>query len=224
MLVIALDPPFGPRGEYSALDIVKDTGTYVSSYKVGLPLILESGLKTIKSIKEFSSKRVIVDLKLADIGDVMVQVLKKLAESGADVIIAHGFVGIGNGVEKLVEEARRLQLDVVLVAAMSHKGSEKYLDKHFEEILEDALKLGVHGAVVPATRPWLIRRAREVVGNKLKIYSPGIGAQGAGPGTALCAGADYEIVGRYITRSPSPRKTAEEVYEAQLRSVRMCRG
>ncbi|MEM0247076.1 MAG: orotidine-5'-phosphate decarboxylase [Desulfurococcaceae archaeon] len=224
MLVIALDPPFGPSGEYSGLKIVEETSAYAVSYKVGLLLVLESGPEVIRAIKETSGKRVIVDFKLADIGDIMVRVLRKLAESGANAVIAHGFVGVGDGVEKLVEEARMLGVDVILVTAMSHRGSRKYLDKHFEELLADALELGVHGVVVPATRPWLIERARKAVKDELKIYAPGVGVQGAEPGSALCAGADYEIVGRYIVRSPDPGKIAREVYEAQLRSVRTCRG
>lgn len=224
MLVVALDPPFGPSGEYNELKIVEETNAYTASYKVGLQLVLESGLKVVHAIKEISGKRVIVDFKLADIGDVMVHALKKLAQSGADAVIAHGFIGVGDGVERIVEEAERLGVDVILVIAMSHKGSEKYLDRHFEELLADALELGVHGVVVPATRPWLIERARGIVKDKLKIYAPGVGVQGAKPGSALCAGADYEIVGRYIVRSPDPGKTAREVYEMQLKSVKTCRG
>lgn len=223
MLVVALDPPFGPNGEYSEEFLARETSKYASAFKIGLPLVIKAGLATIQRVKETSGKPVIVDLKLADIGDIMVQVLLQLADHGADAVIAHGFVGVGDGVEKLVNAASELGVKVILVVAMSHRGSERYMDKHFEELLVDALELGVHGVVVPATRLHLVKRARKVVGGKAKIYSPGVGAQGAKPGSAICSGADYEIVGRYITRSPNPGKAAEEVYLAQLEAVRTCR-
>ncbi|MEM4743157.1 MAG: orotidine 5'-phosphate decarboxylase, partial [Pyrobaculum sp.] len=40
------------------------------------------------------------------------------------------------------------------------------------------------------------------VGCRYRIISPGIGAQGGAPGDALKAGADFEIVGRYLLESP----------------------
>jgi len=224
LLIIALDPPFGPNGEYDEVYVVKETSNYAAGYKVGIPLVLGSGLEAIQAVKKASGKPVIADFKLADIGDIMAEIARKLAKSGADSIVVHGFIGVGNGVDKVVSEARKLGVGVILVVSMSHRGSEKYIDKHFEEMLNDALSLEVHGIVVPATRPWIIERARKAAGSSLKIYAPGIGVQGARPGTALCAGADYEIVGRFITRSSSPGESAREVYKSQLESVRACRG
>lgn len=228
MLVVALDPPCcidrKDREEVDFLRIVEETKVYVSAYKVGLPLILERGLEVIPQIKEKSGRRVIADFKLADIGDIMVTTLKILSNFEVDSIIAHGFIGIEGGLDKLVEEAQTLGVDVIIVASMSHRGSIKYLDKHYIDIVLDALKVGAHGIVLPATRPDTIKRAREIVGNALKIYSPGIGIQGAMPGEAICAGADFEIVGRLITMSSSPGRRALEISQAQMERVKLCRG
>ncbi len=46
--------------------------------------------------------------------------------------------------------------------------------------------------------PYIIKMVREKLSSKeitVKIYSPGIGAQGVELGSALKAGADYEIIG-----------------------------
>ncbi|AFK51492.1 Orotidine-5'-phosphate decarboxylase [Thermogladius calderae 1633] len=224
MLVVALDPPFSPVLGEDYLRIVREVDPYAQGFKVGLPLILRRGVDVLGEIREATRKPVIADLKLADIGDVMASALCVLAEQGVDAVIAHGFVGVEGSLDKLVEEAEKLGVEVIVVASMSHRGSEKYIDKHVTEIVEDSLRLGVHGLVLPATRPSLIRLARGLVGGSLRIYSPGVGHQGAQPGDALCAGADYEIVGRAITRSESPGQAARAVLERQLERVRACRG
>lgn len=223
VLVIALDPPFGPKGEYTEDFIVKETCNTTSGYKIGLPLILKCGLRVIDEVKSICKSKVIVDLKLADIGDIHVYVVEKLAKYEADAVIAHGFVGIRDSIDKLTYTANKHGIEIILVTSMSHKGSEEFIDKHFEELVNIALDLKVHGIIVPATKPDMIRRARSIVGTSMRIYSPGIGVQGAEVGSALCAGADYEIIGRYITRSLEPGKVAKEAVNKQMESLKRCR-
>lgn len=224
MLVVALDTLRDQGRGDSLRKIVEEVSPHVSGFKVGLGLLLENGLEVISKVKKFSEREVIVDLKLADIGDVMASILRLLADSGVDAVIAHGFVGVIDALDKLVFEAEKQGVNVILVISMSHRGSEKYIDKHFEELLQDAVQLGVRGVVVPATKPYLITRARRALGERVYIYSPGVGVQGARPGDALCAGADYEIIGRLITTSSDPSSAARTVKHIQLERVRECRG
>jgi len=224
LLVVALDTLRDQGRGDSLRKIVEEVSPHVSGFKVGLGLLLENGLEVISKVKKFSEREVIVDLKLADIGDVMASILRLLADSGVDAVIAHGFVGVIDALDKLVFEAEKQGVNVILVISMSHRGSEKYIDKHFEELLQDAVQLGVRGVVVPATKPYLITRARRALGERVYIYSPGVGVQGARPGDALCAGADYEIIGRLITTSSDPSSAARTVKHIQLERVRECRG
>jgi len=224
LLVVALDPPLGLDKNKHAVDIALETKEYSSSYKVGLPLILEESPGVIREIKKSTGKPVIVDFKLADIGEVMSYTARRLVDYGADAIIAHGFVGVNGALDALIDQSKRLGFQLILVASMTHRDSEKFIDKHYEELLKIVVDYELHGVVVPATRPWLIREARRILGSKFKIYSPGIGVQGAEPGSAICAGADYEIVGRLITRSESPRKAAEYVSRTQRERWMECRG
>jgi orotidine-5'-phosphate decarboxylase len=72
-----------------------------------------------------------------------------------------------------------------------------------------ALKYGADGAVVGATHPEKIREIHEILGQKVPIYSPGIGAQGGTAQAALMAGATYVIVGREITLAENPAEAAK---------------
>lgn len=225
MIVVALDPPFESRSGSSALeDIVKQTDAFVSGYKVGLPLLIQEGPGSIRRIRNLTEKRIIADLKLADIGEIMAKVLRILVYIGIDAVIAHTFIGIEDALDILVNEANRQNIDIILVASMSHKGSSRYIDSKFGEFIRDALELKVHGVVIGAGKKDLIRTTREIAGNQLKIYTPGIGAQGAKPGDGLCAGADYEIIGRLITNDPEPGIKAKEIYYTQLTRLRECHG
>ncbi|MDP8003335.1 MAG: orotidine 5'-phosphate decarboxylase / HUMPS family protein, partial [Caldisphaera sp.] len=79
------------------------------------------------------------------------------------------------------------------------------------------------GIVAPATRPEIITYFRKSIGRGIKILSPGIGIQGAKPGEALCHGADFEIVGRYITNAPDPKEATKVLIYEQKRGLDQCR-
>ncbi|MGC8975831.1 MAG: orotidine 5'-phosphate decarboxylase / HUMPS family protein, partial [Thermoprotei archaeon] len=124
----------------------------------------------------------------------------------------------------LVKKSGELGVRPILVVSMSHQGSTEFIDKHLSEFVEAALELRVWGVVAPATRRGVISRVRELAGSELRIFSPGVGAQGAEPGSAICSGADYEIVGRAVTSSSNPREALEKIIYEQERRVRGCRS
>jgi orotidine-5'-phosphate decarboxylase len=194
--------------------------------KIGLPLLLERGPEEVRAINRVADRLGIMkvaDFKLADIGDVMAKSLEGIKRLGFDVAIAHAFVGVRGGLEVLVNRARDLGIRVALLVSMSHEGSREFYDRNLREFLEVARNLGVWGLIAPATRPQVIRECRGFLGGTFKILSPGVGVQGAEFGSAICAGADYEIVGRYVLRSPDPVRAASEVVELVAQRGRECR-
>ena len=224
-LIIALDPEPGMGADRIAewiTGICRRTSGYVAGYKIGLPALLETGLGRASRILERCDARLrIADLKLADIGYIMGIVAEDLLKAGFNIIIAHAFTGYRDALETLSRKLGERNGRLVTVVSMSHKGSEEIMDRVVDSLLDVSSKAGAWGVVMPATRPHLIRMGKNA---GFKVLSPGIGAQGAEPGTALCAGADYEIVGRLITRSSDPGQAAESVLEAQRRMVRECRS
>jgi len=224
-LIVALDPPPTIDPVNWCLRVIKETQHAVDGYKIGLPLVIKAGFNGLREIAESMDEHLlkIADLKLADIGYVMSISARLMVEAGYNIIIAHGFIGREGGLDELKSLIDDLGAKLAIVASMSHEGSKSYIDVHLHEIVKEALNLGAWGIIAPATRPEAIKTVRTLAPRSI-ILSPGVGAQGANPGEALCAGADHEIVGRMITGSSSPRAAVVRVKKMQHNSLKRCKS
>ncbi len=224
-LIVALDPPEGVEGVRWCISLIDRLDKVPVGFKVGLPLIVREGVKGLREVVSvMNTELVIADLKLADIGYVMSLVTRAVAEAGVNTVIAHAFTGTEGALEELLRVCNELGIKLVLVAFMSHLGAVKVMKKVFMDLLDVVKEINAWGAVLPATIPEVVREGRKYLGTAFKILSPGVGAQGAEPGDALCAGADYEIIGRLITRAENPLEAALNVIRKQGERVRACRG
>ncbi len=216
-IIIALDPPKGVNAFDWSKNIIKETKDLVTGYKIGLPLLLR--LNSINELKEiaklmYDSELRIVDLKLADIGSIMVSTVEPLISLGFNSFIAHAFVGLDQGLLDLSLFLRENNCNLITVVSMSHKGSQDIMDENLDKLLDISIKASSWGVVIGATKPDVISYARKYFSSRnvdMKILSPGIGVQGARPGSALEVGADYEIIGRLITRAKDPRAKVIEL-------------
>ncbi len=224
MLIVALDPPpnVDPVEWISKMFSTLRDVDGVAGFKIGLPAIVECGAKVLGNVFRDYDGLVIADLKLADIGDVMVLTLERLVRAGFNAVIAHSFVGVSNALDKLSRRCRELGVRLVLVATMSHPGAVEVMDSVLDKLINVVRRIDPWGVVAPATRLDVLERVRKELPS-VKILSPGIGAQGAEPGDALCRGADYEIVGRAITRSENPREVAASIVAMQREKLSRCR-
>ncbi|OGD53297.1 hypothetical protein A3K80_05665 [Candidatus Bathyarchaeota archaeon RBG_13_38_9] len=106
---------------------------------------------------------------------------------------------------------------------MSHKGASQGYSRivmesdstekipQFIIFAKNALAWKADGAVVGATQPNNITVVKQILGENVPIFAPGIIAQGASPKDAIKAGADYLIVGRGILLSSEPEKSAKKI-------------
>jgi len=207
-----------------ARNVTEDVCDLVKGFKIGLPFILRNGLSSVKAIRNLCRDVLwIADLKLADIGYVMSRTVQMLAGS-FDAVIAHSFVGIEGALDELTDVCRKLDIKLILVSTMSHPGATEIYDFVLFKIRDLTNRVGPWGLVAPATRKDIIRFLRLILDIDKKILAPGVGPQGALPGDALCAGADYEIIGRLITRSKTPRRETEEILNLQREALKRCKG
>jgi len=231
-MILALDFPFEKPENREKLfskaeRILNAVEPYICAVKFNRHLILPLG--TFNGVAKLIEKvhamglMAIMDCKVNDIGSTNQTIAEYYYSVGFDALTAIPFVGWEQGLKPVFDVAHKLQRGVILLVYMSHKGAwegygqticnaetgEKALQ--YFSFAKKALKWNADGVVVGATYPEKIREVHEILGEKIPIYSPGIGAQGGKIESALKAGAHYLIVGRTITLSENPAETAKKI-------------
>jgi len=214
-VILALDPPEHVDALKWASRVIDETSDLVAGYKIGLPLILRACCieELLKKIPEGSLT--IADLKLADIGDIMLLTIRELARRGFRAFIVHGFIGWRGALEDVSRYLRENNYKLITVISMSHAGSAELIDRSYEYLVDLTIRSSAWGCVIGASKLKLIEKTRRLFrerGVDIKILSPGVGVQGVMPKSALKHGADYEIVGRLITWSANPRDELKKHY------------
>jgi orotidine-5'-phosphate decarboxylase len=234
-IVLALDFPYeAPENRQKVLSkaqkILEAVNPYICAVKINHHLVLPLG--TFDGVQQLVEQihgrelMVIMDAKINDIGTTNQIIAEYYYAAGFDALIANPFVGWVEGLKPLFEVSQKLNRGVILLCYMSHKGaSEGYgqtiIDTQTGErtpqyisFAKKALKWCADGVVVGATYPEKIKEIKQILGQKVSIYSPGVGAQGGAAETAMKAGTDYLIVGREITIAGDPAKVASQLCDS----------
>lgn len=231
-IILALDFPFeAPENRKKvfakAQKVLNAVHPYICAVKINHHLVLPLG--TFDGVQRLVAKihekglPAIMDAKVNDIEATNQVIAEYYYAVGFDALIANPFVGWEEGLKPLFEVSQRLGRGVILLAYMSHKGANEgygqtIIDSEtgakmlqYVSFAKKALKWGADGVVVGATYPQKITEIKQILGEKVPIYSPGIGVQGGAAETALKAGASYLIVGREITLADDPAQAARRL-------------
>ncbi|MHA2315734.1 MAG: orotidine-5'-phosphate decarboxylase [Candidatus Hermodarchaeia archaeon] len=184
---------------------------HIVALKLNYPLVLATGLEIAHHLKTVAPNLpLIADFKVADIDNTNAWIARHTYAAGIDAIIVQGFIG-DDAIQGVLNEARNFgDRGVILVVDMSHPGSLQFIHPQTPKLAKLAVKLKVTGVISPGTRPPHVRDIRTWVGPNTLVLAPGVGAQGGKPGSAIAAGADYEIIGRSIYQAEDPAQTARE--------------
>jgi orotidine-5'-phosphate decarboxylase len=233
-IVLAIDVNDGPPRELTdrATDLFEQTRGSICAVKFGRQTILCIGPeRTAELLKKIhrSGLATIIDDKLNDIDETNAAITRAYRNLGFDAITVNPFTGWKGGLDTTFKLAHEHGMGLLVLVYMSHPGaSEGYGQTvlsnpgskkprlEFEIFAERAVAWKADGAVVGATRPNIVRRAKEILGTSVPIFSPGVGTQGGEIARSLDAGTDYFIVGRSITLAKNPRNVAEELAMASV--------
>ncbi|MGD6852168.1 MAG: orotidine 5'-phosphate decarboxylase [Candidatus Bathyarchaeia archaeon] len=231
-LVLALDFPFEAAENRNnvlikAQKILKAVHPYIAAVKINhhltLPLGTFDGVQFLVEQIRGQGLLAIMDAKVNDIGATNQTIAEYYYAAGFDAIIANPFVGWEEGLKPLFDVSKRLNRGVILLTYMSHKGAAEGYGQtivdpftgqqlpQYVSFAKKAVQWGADGVVVGATVPEKIAEVKRILGDKVAIYSPGVGVQGGGAAVAVRAGANYLIVGREITMASDPAEAAQRI-------------
>jgi orotidine-5'-phosphate decarboxylase len=222
-LIVALDVP----SVEAAQAMVARLGETVSFYKIGYQLAFAGGLAYAPALVA-AGKRVFLDLKLHDIGNTVAEGVRSASRLGAAFLTVHAYPQT----MKAAVEAREGGLHILAVtvltsyddADLAAAGYDFTVPELVAERAAQARDIGVDGLVCAGEE---VRNVRAIVGEKLRLVTPGIRPAGAQsgdqkrimtPSAAIAAGADYLVVGRPIVAAADPKAAAAAIVEEIARA------
>jgi orotidine-5'-phosphate decarboxylase len=193
----------------------------VSFFKVGIELQLAEGMSPVKYLRS-RGKKVFLDLKYFDVPETVERAVRRAASLDVSFLTIHGNAPTMQAAVRGRGDAElRLLAVTVLTSLDAHDIKEFGYECAVEELVlhraKKAVEAGCDGVIASGQEAG---RIRSMLGSKLLIVTPGIRPGGfpqqdqkrvVTPGDAILQGADYLVVGRYITSSPSPRGAAERI-------------
>ncbi len=215
-LIVALDVSDLDEAERLAAILAGE----VAMLKIGLELFTSCGPEAVIGLR--SHAPVFLDLKFHDIPNTVARAARNAGRLGVSMITVHSLGGTamvsaavaasGEGAEAYGFSPPR----VAAVTVLSSLGGES-LASPASLAFEATEGAGATAVVVSGED---VRSVREVVAPEVALVVPGIRPAGAGdndharvltPEEAIGAGADYVVVGRPITGSPDPLRSARSI-------------
>lgn len=213
-LIVALDE----SDLHRARGLVKKLGNTVSFYKVGWELFFSGGLPFLTELKD-QGNRVFLDLKMDDIPETVQRSLHSIRGADIDFFTLQGDLSTYEAA--CAGRGDNGHPSSFLYVPVLSSRYEDAFDLSAKCELEKMVEAGIDGVVASGKMISLIR-AYFNFRKELTIVAPGIRLKGQSyddhrrsmtPRQALCAGADYLVVGRPIRDARSPLRAAEEVLE-----------
>jgi len=210
-IILALDV----ESPEKAKQLVRQTESHISFYKVGLQLFLAGWFEIVEWLSARGHK-IMLDLKFFDIPETVKLAVEQLNHRGVTFATIHGN-------DPIIRAAVDAKTDLALLAVtvLTSFGQEDMQAMGMTKTIEDlvfyrarrALELGCDGVVSSGHEAKMLRQQ---LGPGLIIVTPGIRPGDniseqqddqqriITAGRAIANGSDYLVVGRPITRAPDP--------------------
>ncbi|NKW72013.1 orotidine-5'-phosphate decarboxylase [Rhodobacteraceae bacterium R_SAG10] len=219
-LIVALDVPDALAG----LKLAQQIGDAVSFYKIGLGMLTGGGLALANELKADHGKRILLDMKLFDIGVTVEAAVRGLARCDLDFLTVHGDPHVVRAACEGAAGTGMKILAVTILTSLDRADLDDGLIKGgampdlVVERAARAFEAGADGVIASPQEAARIRALAEARG-KL-IVTPGVRPAGsdpadqkrvATPAQAVTDGADHVVIGRPVWQSPDPRAAAQAI-------------
>ena len=221
-LIVALDLP----AVSDAQALVKQLGTEVVFYKVGLELFMSGAAFALVDWLTEYGKKVFVDLKFFDVPATVGRAVRQLNGRGITFATAHGNDAIMQAAAGAAEDFGVLAVTVLTSLDRADLDDLGFDCDVTELVISRARRAVHHGCVGVVASGQETVLLREKLNDSLLIVVPGIRPvdnqddqkRTVSVAQALQDGADYLVVGRPIRDAKDPQAAASEI-QKQIRGV-----
>ncbi len=214
-----------------AKEYVKLLDGKVGVFKIGLELFIDQGPSIVKVVKNLSSARIFLDLKLHDISATVQRAMERVVDLGVDFITVHGSssremlekaVKGGQGKTQILGVTLLTDNDADTLKASGFK--DKFVKNPNLLVMERAkmvFESGCQGVICSGRE---VQEIKKKFGQSFLAVTPGIRPQWSllenddqkrvtTPGQAISLGSDLIVIGRPIRDAHDPVVAAQKVIE-----------
>jgi orotidine-5'-phosphate decarboxylase len=237
-LIVALDVETA-REARELFQALKDVA---GMFKIGSQLFTAAGPGLVREIVA-AGGRIFLDLKFHDIPNTVAAAGVEATRLGVSIFNVHGLGGsemMRRTAEAVTETAEREGIErpsVIAVtvvtsadsATLAEVGIERGAEEQVSRLARLAAQCGLDGVVASPHEVALIRSGVRLP--EFLIVTPGVRPSGSAlddqkrfmtPAEAVCAGADYLVVGRPIIKASDPARAARQISEEMDKAVVIC--
>ena len=220
-IIVAIDK----NSETEAYELTEELVGQVGAIKLGLEFFDTYGPDGIRNLQKLEIP-IFLDLKIHDIPQTVKKTIDTLSSLKPDILNVHALGGkkmMQFALESLLNNSPNTQLVAVTILTSLDDDDLQMMEMNIstKNLVSSLAKLtkesGLSGVVCSSEE---IKLVRESCGKNFKIIVPGIRPEGSDkndqkrimtPKEAISLGADHLVIGRPITESKDPRKTAKEI-------------
>ena len=181
------------------------------------------GPTVVQTLLNMGAPRVWVDAKLHDIPNTVRLRTKALVASGAEIVSVHASGGVE--MMRAAVEAAGEKAEIYAVTVLTSLSVAEVMDTYGTapdhavcSLAVTAKKAEVQGIVCSPREVSVLADISDF--QSMKLVVPGIRSDGKDTGdqkrvdtpyAAICAGADYLVIGRQVTQAPDPKAALKEI-------------
>jgi orotidine-5'-phosphate decarboxylase len=195
------------------LDVIKAVAPYTPIMKpnaqfIVYPFSFEDLREVVAAIHERGCLA-LLDIKISDIGSTNSVGLHWIEKAGFDAVTFNPFPGYENGSDAVYRWAEKRDKGIFSLCRMSNPGAHDYMSQTmgdeplYLKLTRDSYEHGCNGFVAGCTATSELQEIRSIIGEERLILSPGLGAQGGDPVTALKFGSNKDGEGLIVSSSRS---------------------
>lgn len=206
--------------------LIDKTHENVGVYKFGLEFYLKHGLNTLARLrKDYDPLKLFLDLKLHDIPNTVGGAARAISALSPEFLTVHASGGpamVSAAVKELPETA------ITAVTILTSLDQAALTTLHLtEDLMTTTIALAKSateaGAKAIVTSPLEVGALRDVLPKEIALITPGIRLADSPnddqrrtltPRDAIAAGADFLVIGRPISGSEDPGRTARHILDS----------